>query len=237
MKRLRCEEVKRFREIFLFKSAPILLFPFILSVLLSCATSRYETEGSRLVVASWYGYDFHGRPTASGERFDMNRFTCAHREFPFGTILKVINTSNGRSVKCIVNDRGPFVSERDIDLSYGAAKEIGLIGPGTMSVRVEYLGRDTSYVKEVRYLTSEGPFTIQVGSFKEVENAVRLKKALELRYSDVYIINVIIDNVLYYRVRIGKFNKRDEAHGLARTMAQEGYSPIIMKYEDKGKRA
>lgn len=190
-----------------------------------------------MAVASWYGYDFHGRPTASGEIFDMYRFTCAHREFPFGTLLRVINTSNGKYVKCIVNDRGPFVSGRDIDLSYAAAREIGLIGPGTVPVRIEYMGRDTSYIREVRYLTSEGPFTIQVGSFREVENALRLKNALELRYKDVYIINAVIDDAIYYRVRLGKFIKRDDAHGLAKAMAQEGYSPVIMKYEDRGKRA
>lgn len=205
----------------------------ILSILLSCATIEYKTEAPKVAVASWYGYDFHGRPTASGERFDMYRFTCAHREFPFGTILRVINTSNGRSVKCIVNDRGPFVSGRDIDLSYAAAKEIGLIGPGTIPVMIEYMGRDRSYIKEVRYLTSEGPFTIQVGSFKEVENALRLKRSLELRYRDVYIIETIIDNITYYRVRVGKFTLRDDAFGLAKAMALEGYSPIILRYEGR----
>lgn len=228
--------MKRLGGIFLVIPQQIFLLPLIFSILLSCATTGYKTKGSGFAVASWYGHDFHGRPTASGERFDMYRFTCAHREFPFGTLLRVINTSNGKAVKCIVNDRGPFVSGRDIDLSYAAAREIDLIGPGTVPVRIEYMGRDTSYIRDVRYFTSEGPFTIQVGSFRELENALRLKKALELRYRDVYIINAVIDNAIYYRVRIGKFIKRDDAHGLARAMAQEGYSPIIMKYE-LGRRA
>jgi len=208
-------------------------FLAIILILSSCATSRYESPESGLVIASWYGRDFHGRPTASGDTFDMNRFTCAHREFPFGTLLRVLNPRNGRSVNCLVNDRGPFVPGRDIDLSYAAAKEIGLIGPGTVPVRVEYLGRDTSYIKEVRFLTSEGPYTIQIGSFREPDNALRLKKALEMRYRDVYIADAIIDNLLYHRVRVGRFKKKDDALGLARMMAQEGYSPIIMRYEEK----
>ncbi len=198
---------------------------------LSCASSRYETVGSGIVIASWYGQEFHGRPTASGERFDMNRFTCAHREYSFGSILRVINISNGRSVKCIVNDRGPFVQGRDIDLSYAAAREIGLIGHGIMPVKVEYAGRDTSYVKEVRYISSEGPFTIQLGSFREADNAMRLKRALELRYSNVYITEAVINGVVYYRVRMGRFTVRDDAFGVAKTLAQEGYSPIIVRYE------
>ncbi len=210
---------------------PLLYLSFLL--ILSCSTSRYET-GSGMVVASWYGPDFNGRPTASGDRFDMNRFTCAHREYPFGSLLRVINISNGRSVKCIVNDRGPFVSGRDIDLSYAAAREIGLIGPGTMPVRIEYIGRDSSYIRDVRYSASEGPFTIQVGSFREVDNAIRLKKALELRYRDVYIVQIILEDVTYYRVRVGRFVKKEDAFAVAGDMAREGYGPIIVRYEGSG---
>lgn len=215
-----------FKPVFLF--LPIFLF-------ISCATSIYEKKGSGIVIASWYGHDFHGRPTASGERFDMNKFTCAHREFPFGSIVRVINISNGRSVKCIVNDRGPFVSGRDIDLSFAAAREIGLTGPGTLPVRIEYLGRDTRYVREVRYSAFKGPYTIQVGSFKKLSNATRLKKGLELRYRNVYIHEVILDGSSYYRVRVGRFLIREDALELARTLAQEGYSPIIVRYEEIGR--
>lgn len=215
-----------FKPVFLF--LPILLF-------ISCATSIYQKKYSGIVIASWYGHDFHGRPTASGERFDMYKFTCAHREFPFGSIVRVINISNGRSVKCIVNDRGPFVSGRDIDLSFAAAREIGLTGPGTLPVRIEYLGRDISYVREVRYSAFEGPYTIQVGSFKELSNATRLKKGLELRYRNVYIHEVILDGSSYYRVRVGRFLIREDALELAKTMAQEGYSPVIVRYEEIGR--
>jgi len=199
----------------------------------SCTSSRLETyQEPRAAVASWYGSEFHGRPTASGERFDMYGLTCAHRELPFGTVLQVTNVSNNKTVRCVVNDRGPFVSGRDIDLSYAAAREIGLISPGTGNVRIGYLGRDLGYVKEVRYISSSGPYTIQIGSFRELDNALHLKSGLDLKYKGVYIVEAFIHNATYYRIRVGKFQKREEAFSLARTLAEEGYSPLIMHYDE-----
>lgn len=211
------------------------MFCFSLVLLASCAPVRYESYPKAThAVASWYGPDFHGRPTSSGELFDMYALTCAHKDYPFGTRLKVTNVSNNKTVDCIVNDRGPFVSERDLDLSYAAAKEIDLIGPGTGKVRIEYAGRDTQYMREVKYIQgSRGPFTIQVGSFKELPNASRLKMALELKYSKVYITEAEIDGSRYYRVRIGKFPAKEEASRYAKTLAHEGYSILITSYEEK----
>ena len=205
-----------------------------LLLLASCAPARYEAyPESGYAVASWYGRDFHGRPTSSGEIFDMNALTCAHREYPFGTVLKVTNVSNNKSVDCLVNDRGPFVAGRDLDLSYAAAREIGLIGTGTCKVKVENIGRDTGYIKEVRYLSREGPFTAQVGSFREFSNAKRLKMCLELKYSEVYISETEIDGSTFYRVRIGKFQTKDEVRHLSEILANEGYSVFITKYDER----
>ena len=204
------------------------------SILASCTSSRLNTyQEPRTAVASWYGAEFHGRPTASGEKFDMYGLTCAHRELPFGTLLQVTNTSNEKTVRCVVNDRGPFVPGRDIDLSYGAAKEIGLIGPGTASVRIAYLGRDSGYIKEVKYVSSGGPYAIQVGAFKEMDNALRLKSGLELKYKNVYIVEATVNNAAFYRVRIGKFQRRDEAFSLGKALAEEGYSPLIVHYDER----
>jgi len=203
-------------------------------ILASCSSARYQTRGDTgSGVATWYGQEFHGRTTASGERFNMYDLTCAHKELPFGSVLEVTNTANGRSVKCTVNDRGPFVSGRDLDLSYAAAKEIGLIGPGQARVKITYLGRDTSYVKEVRYVSSGGPYTVQVGSFKELDNALHLKSGLELKYKEVYIIEAEIKKTTHYRVRIGKFPRQEEAFGLAKTLADEGYSPLVTHYDER----
>jgi rare lipoprotein A len=90
-------------------------------------------------VASWYGYPHHGRITASGRRFDMHEFTAAHRTLPMGTRLRVTNLTNGRSVIVTITDRGPFVRKRVVDLSYAAARVIGMLGPGTAPVQLEVL--------------------------------------------------------------------------------------------------
>jgi hypothetical protein len=90
-------------------------------------------------VASWYGYPHHGRLTASGRRFDMYELTAAHRTLPLGTRLRVTNLTNGRAVVVTVTDRGPFVKQRVLDLSYAAARAIGMIGPGTAPVQLEIL--------------------------------------------------------------------------------------------------
>ena len=90
-------------------------------------------------VASYYSQGFNGKETASGEIFNKNAFTAAHREFPFGTLLRVTNLSNGKSVEVTVNDRGPFKKDRIIDLSEAAARVIGMIQTGTAEVRIEVL--------------------------------------------------------------------------------------------------
>lgn len=91
--------------------------------------------------ASWYGGKFHGRLTANGERFDKWGLTAAHRTLPFGTKVRVTNERNGRSVVVRINDRGPFHGNRVIDLSRGAAEEVGLVNSGTAPVKIEVLGR------------------------------------------------------------------------------------------------
>ena len=98
---------------------------------------RYEEVG----LASWYGAQFHGRPTATGERFDMNAMTAAHKTLPLPGLVEVTNLENGRTVVLRVNDRGPFVDARIIDLSRAAARELGLLERGVGRVRVRYLGR------------------------------------------------------------------------------------------------
>ena len=207
--------------------------PLIISLLsiYACATTQVKKEG--YLTASWYGPGFHGRPTASGQIYDMYALTCAHKSLPFGTKLRITNTINGKSVDVVVNDRGPFVDGRDIDLSYGAARKIGLVGRGTSEVFVEYIGRDYSYIKSAKFdAPIYGPFTIQVGSFKEIENAQRLKSALELGYKGVYMTRAVLDGVPYYRVRIGRFSDRKTALRNASVLAEEGYQVIVVGYDE-----
>lgn len=126
----------------------ICLITVICSITILCAScASIDTEDysepyddSGYAVASWYGKELHGRRTSSGQRFDMHDFTCAHRTYPFGTKLKITNIANGKTVECVVNDRGPTSRKREIDLSYAAAKKIGIVGKGYAKVRIEYVG-------------------------------------------------------------------------------------------------
>ena len=99
------------------------------------SSATYETGE-----ASWYGKRYHGRTTASGAPFDMNAMTAAHKKLPFGTVVRVTNVATGRSVQVTINDRGPFIPGRIIDLSRGAAVKLGIIDSGVAKVRVEVLG-------------------------------------------------------------------------------------------------
>lgn len=215
------------------RTAAILVF--VLTLVSACSTSRQEVAPeSAYLVASWYGPDFHGRPTSSGETFNMYSMTCAHKAYAFGTRLKVTNTANNKTIECIVNDRGPFVEGRDLDLSYAAAREIGMIGPGTGRVFVEVNGRDNSYIRKVRVQSlGKGPFAIQVGSFSESINAIRLKKALSLKYENVYIQEAEIKGSTFYRVRVGNFDVMSGALSTAEQLGQEGYPALVVKADLK----
>ena len=214
------------------KHLAITLLAILLSSCASLPPPGYRPPREGYVTASWYGQEFHGRPTSSGERFDMYGLTCAHKEMDFGTKLRVTNPDNDKSVVVTVNDRGPFIPGRDLDLSYGAAKEIGLTGRGVGEVKIEYLGRDMRYVKRIEFSPQldTGAVTIQVGSFTERANADRLKEGLDLKYSDVHITTFFKDNQKFYRVRIGRYDDRNSAYTAASRLANEGYSALIISY-------
>lgn len=192
----------------------------------SPGTVRYYT-------ASWYGGKFHGRRTASGEIYDKHGLTAAHKSLPFGTRLKVTYPKTGGSVLVTVNDRGPFIRGRDLDLSLGAARRIGLENDGVGRVRVEFIGRDMKYVKYINDTAAPsaaesgsdtGTFTIQFGAFLAYENAFNLKRALELNNAGVTITTVTVDGKRYYRVRLGTFPSRHLALARAETYANIGYN-------------
>lgn len=126
-----------------------LLYSSLLLIIAGCSEIKRTSENdfNPVCMASWYGADFHGKRTSSGDLFDMRKKTAAHKTLPFGTILLVTNVENGRSTRVVINDRGPLAGNIEIDLSYSAAKEIGLIVKGTGKVRLEYIGLDSSYKK------------------------------------------------------------------------------------------
>lgn len=123
--------------------APPANIPYKLGKPYTVAGVRYvprdDRSYDRTGVASWYGKEFHGKPTATGRKFNMYEMTAAHTTLPTGTQVRVTNLANGRSVIVVIADRGPFTKKRIIDLSYAAAKHLGFIKQGTAKVRVTYL--------------------------------------------------------------------------------------------------
>ncbi|MGC1828919.1 MAG: septal ring lytic transglycosylase RlpA family protein [Candidatus Acidiferrales bacterium] len=163
---------------------------------------EYVEEG----VASWYGFPFDGRRTSNGEIYDMNEFTAAHRTLPFGAVVRVTNLANGRETEVRINDRGPFVANRVIDLSHAAAEALEMIGPGTAPVRLTLLSGPNPEI---------GFFGVQVGAFQNEENAERLQAQLETRYSPVTIAIYDSPYGIFHRVRVGRVPSESDAAALA----------------------
>ena len=181
-------------------------------------------------IASWYGREFHGQKTSSGQTYDMHAMTGAHKTLPLGTYVSVHNLRNGKKVVVRINDRGPFVRGRVIDLSYGAAKEIGLVGPGTAPVEVVALGvpRETMVKGDIeRTLVAGnyyvGDFSIQVGAFREKENAFRLKGQLERSYKDVHITVQEEPDGTLYKVRVARCKTLEQARQYEKMLEGDGY--------------
>lgn len=173
-------------------------------------------------MASWYGPGFHGSRTSSGEIYDQNDLTAAHPTLPLGTQVAVTNLQNGKAVEVRINDRGPFVKGRSIDLSYAAARSLGMIGPGTAPVRIEVLGNDGLQMPSAAY-------TIQVGAFADRDKAVRLQGTLARRFDSVYLATLDGKTGRYYRVRLGRFGRREDAATFARSITPLGLSAIIVE--------
>lgn len=173
-------------------------------------------------VASWYGQEFHGRQTSSLEVFDMNDMTAAHRSLPFGTYVMVTNLANDRSAVVRINDRGPFVRGRTIDLSYAAARVLGIVGPGTTRVRIE-----TLHGFKAPDGSRRSAVWIQVGAFSVQENAYAIKRRLDVAYPGVVVARLETERGTYFRVRVRTSD--GEAQGLARRLSGEGYPVIIIR--------
>jgi len=155
-------------------------------------------------IASWYGPNFHGKYTSNGEVYNMFSYTAAHKTLPMNTIVKVTNLNNNKSVIVRINDRGPFVKGRIIDLSYIAGKKIGLDKSGTGLVKLEVIG----FGKRVnKYINKNGSYFIQVGAFFRRSGA----KKLANKYKKFGYNTFIARQNGFYKVYIGKFKNYIEA--------------------------
>jgi len=180
-------------------------------------------------LASWYGKDFHGKKTANGEIYDMHDMTAAHKTLPLGTYVKVFNLDNDRETEVRINDRGPFVRGRIIDLSYEAARRVGVVGPGTASVEITAIGQEiksgTDKVVAVDYNT--GNFTFQVGAFIDKSNAERLKAKLDEKYRNAHITVYDAGDRTYYRVRVGECRDLSRAPEYEEALRKDGYTDVF----------
>jgi rare lipoprotein A len=175
--------------------------------------------------ASWYGHPYHGRRAASGEVYDMHDLTAAHRTLPFGTRVLVTNRDTGQVVEVRINDRGPFVDGRILDLSYAAARVVGAVGPGTIPVSL----RVVALPGAAPTAASGAGFTLQVGAFTSRERAEALRAALERDAGGATVTEVVVAGERYYRVRVGAYPDRDQARAAAMRLAARGYRPVVVE--------
>jgi rare lipoprotein A len=198
------------------KHGPFTLFALCALLMMSACAKRGRAPAMRDVrvgytqegIASWYGEPYHGRASASGEIYDMNRLTAAHQRFPFDTVVRVEHRATKQSVEVRINDRGPFVKGRIIDLSRAAAQQVGLLTPGTGRVRVRVI--ETPGAGE-RY-------AVQAGVFTSVTRAEEMRARLERRYRDARIFAAPENR---FRVLVGH-GDRAQAEKALRQLKAEG---------------
>ena len=205
----------------------------LLAVAAGCATQTMKTPTTPRGVASWYGPGVHGPATTSGETYDQYGMTAAHRTWPLGTRVRVTNEQNGRSAIVRINDRGPFVGDRILDLSYAAATQLGVVQDGTAPVTLEPLsenGRPPGVVA----------FAVQVAAFGDQARADAFKQRFgtlsELRggslrqpNENVYVATGGNGARTVFRVRVGPYAQRNEAELLASSLGRRGMKAIVVE--------
>lgn len=201
----------------------------------------YEVDGQRYLplrdhqgfqqrgVASWYGQKFHGRKTSSGEVYDMYGMSAAHKTLPMGVFVKVTHLGNNRHIVVRVNDRGPFVAGRIIDLSYGAAKQLGIVDSGTAQVHIQALGYQLT--DQGGTATSSLPgnydsisFAVQIGAFSASDSAYRLAAKMRGEYGKAVVSTVTVNGQQIYRVRVGAYHSLEQAEAATQKLNSAGFS-------------
>lgn len=199
--------------------------------------------------ASYYADKFHGRTTANGEKYDKNKYTAAHRKLPFGTMVKVTNLVNGKYVIVRVNDRGPFVKNRIIDVSRRAAHELDFIRQGVAKVKIEIIDKNQKTdkndqktndkakveIKEIYQVNALKSFpkgySIQVGTFKELVNLMKLSENLSRKYkSQVFVEVGKYKKEKVYKISVGKLKTKKEAESLKLKIKKHYPDCFIVKF-------
>jgi rare lipoprotein A len=209
-------------------------------------TGYAQTQSGK---ASFYADKFEGAPTASGEKYKHNKLTAAHKTLPFGTKVKVTNVSNKKTVEVVINDRGPWVENRVIDLSKSAAEKLGFINQGVADVEIEVLdagdGKQSNQVKTVDNvvvdekefydfeIARQNPkgFGVQIGTYQELVNLMRLADNLKNSYKKKVTVQVkVLNGVKYYGLIVGQFPSRAKAEQFREGLRKKFPDAFIVEY-------
>jgi len=182
-------------------------------------------------LASWYGEKFHGRKTSSGDVYNMHAMTAAHKNLPLPSYVRVVNIKNGRSVVVLVNDRGPFIGDRIIDLSFAAATQLDIVDPGTAEVEISVLSSPDALQRPVvrtipllAKVPENAPLFIQLGSFGVELNAQNLMKELHnLNEPTAKVYKLTKAQTTLYRVRLGPLYDIDKANSVVARLKSKGF--------------
>ncbi|MGC1243097.1 MAG: septal ring lytic transglycosylase RlpA family protein [Chryseosolibacter sp.] len=199
--------------------------------------------------ASFYADKFEGTPTASGEKYRHNKLTAAHKTLPFGTKVRVTNLSNNSSVEVIVNDRGPYVDNRIVDLSKSAAEKLGFVSQGLADIRLEVVdagdGKSSDPIKTVDHVLVEEKefyefeisrlkpkgYGVQVGTYQELVNLMRLSDNLKNSYKKQVTVQVkVLNGIKYYGLILGQFPSRPKAEQFRAELKKKFPDAFIVEY-------
>jgi rare lipoprotein A len=179
----------------------------------------YRQEG----LASWYGAEEHGGPTSNGETFDMYLLTAAHKTLPLGCYLRVTNKINGKQTIVRVNDRGPFVAGRIVDLSFRSARELDIVDSGVAPVLIEVVSSGSVPSHPESAVAANVAYTLQVASFADPQTARQLSERLRKELSFSIVREVVTEKGRFYRVHAGQFLSRAAAEEARLSLAANGY--------------
>ena len=220
----------------------------LLLMSLSCSFAQIQTGK-----ASFYADKFEGSPTASGEKYRHNKLTGAHKSLPFGTKVKVTNIANNQTVEVVINDRGPYVEGRIIDLSKSAAEQLGFINLGLAEVQVEVIDagegktsdpdqgkmisrvsveEDEFYDFDIARLKPTG-FGVQIGTYQELVNLIRFSENLKSSYQKKVTVQVkVVNGIKYYGIILGQFSARAKAEGFREEVKKKFPDAFIVEYKN-----
>jgi rare lipoprotein A len=222
-----------------------LFFTALCSFVIFCCSAQVQTGK-----ASFYADKFEGGPTASGEKYRHNRLTGAHKTLPFGTKIKVTNLANNLSVEVEINDRGPYVENRVVDLSKSAAEKLGFVNQGLADVRIEVVdpgdGKSSDPAKTIDHVMVEerefydfkisrlNPkgFGVQIGTYQELVNLMRLSENLKNSYKKEVTVQVkVVNGIKYYGIIIGHFSTRAKAEQFRNDLRKKFPDAFIVEYD------